>query len=333
MKMKTKKIAAGAVLLLLAGTVSGCGKTEIDAMEKLDVSFSGVDGYGTASVTNKYDWEEEVLEAIGGDDPEDVSLLGDMMKIESAVSYEVFPDEGLSNGDMVTVKVTADNEMVKEYKIAFKAGEKEFTVGGLKEVEQLDLFETVDVEFEGFAPYVKASIKKGNSSAPVYVTYSLDKSENLTMGDVVTVTAEYDENRLLEQGYTVKESMKEYVVPECDRYAAQLAQIPSDTMGKMQGQIEDAIRAKGGDELTGMEYIGSYFLSLKPGMDGRCYNAVYVLYKVEETDVENPDEMVQYYTYGRFEDLIILKDGTCSVDPGLGHHGAEGGVNLQAALM
>ena len=61
--MKTKKIAAGAVLLLLAGTVSGCGKTEIDAMEKLDVSFSGVDGYGTASVTNKYDWEEEVLEA------------------------------------------------------------------------------------------------------------------------------------------------------------------------------------------------------------------------------------------------------------------------------
>ena len=28
----------------------------------------------------------------------------------------------------------------------------------------------------------------------------------------------------------------------------------------------------------------------------------------------NPDEMVQYYTYGRFEDLIILKDGTCSVD-------------------
>lgn len=314
MKMKTKKIAAGAVLLLLAGTVSGCGKTEIDAMEKLDVSFSGVDGYGTASVTNKYDWEEEVLEAIGGDDPDDVSLLGDMMKIESAVSYEIFPDEGLSNGDTVTVKVTADNETVKEYKIAFKAGEKEFTVGGLKEVEQLDLFETVDVEFEGFAPYVKASIKKGNSSVPVYVSYSLDKTENLTVGDVVTVTAEYDENQLLEQGYTVKDGMKEYAVPECDRYAAQLAQIPSDTMGKMQGQIEDAIRAKGGDELTGMEYIGSYFLSLKPGMDGKCYNAVYVLYKVEETDVENPDEIVQYYTYGRFEDLIILKDGTCSVN-------------------
>ena len=202
----------------------------------------------------------------------------------------------------MTVKVTADNEAVKEYKIAFKAGEKEFTVGGLKEVEQLDLFETVDVQFEGSAPFVKASIKNGNSSVPVNVRYSLDKSENLTVGDVVTVTAEYDEDRLLEQGYTVKEGIKEYAVPECDRYATQLAQIPSDTMGK------------GGDELTGMEYIGSYFLSLKPGMDGRCYNAVYVLYKVEEKDVENPDEMVQYYTYGRFEDLIILQDGTCNVD-------------------
>lgn len=313
MDMKAKKIAAGALLLLLAGTMTGCGKTKIDVMEDLEVAFSGVDGYGTAAITNKYDWEEEALEAIGGD-PEDVSLLGDMMKIESAVSFEISPSEGLSNGDTVTVKTSVDNEKVKKYKIAFKTGEKEFTVEGLREIEQLDLFENVDVEFQGIAPYVNAYIKNGNSGAPVYVGYTLDKSENLTVGDTVTVTAEYDENRLLEQGYTAGEGTREYVVPECDRYVTKLAEIPEDTMGKMQKQIEDAIRSKGWESLTGVEFIGNYFLSLKPGMGGGCCNAVYVLCRVEETDVENPDERLQYYTYGKFTDLIVLKDGTCSVD-------------------
>lgn len=316
MDMKAKKIAVGALLLLLAGTMTGCGKTKIDVMEDLEVSFSGVDGYGTAAITNKYDWEEEALEAIGGD-PEDVSLLGDMMKIESAVSFEISPSEGLSNGDKVTVKTSVDNEKVKKYKIAFKTGEKEFTVEGLREIEQLDLFENVDVEFQGIAPYVNAHIKNGSSGAPVYVGYTLDKSENLTVGDTVTVTAEYDENRLLEQGYTAGEGTREYVVPECDRYVTELAEIPEEMVGKMNKQFEDAFRADVAknwvedEHINSIEYIGSYLLTPKDGIDAGEKNIYYGVYKVT---AENPEQEVPYYSYCMFSNIILLRDGTCSVD-------------------
>lgn len=314
--MKAKKILAGAFLVLLAGMTAGCGKKEIDVMENLEVEFSGVDGHGTAWLANEYGWEDAAAEAIGGKDPEDISLIGDMMKIEDAVSFELYPDEGLSNGDEVTVKATADDEKVRDYKIKFKTGEKKFTVDGLKEIEQIDLFENADVEFKGIAPYVTASVKYGGGSFPVYMSYTLDKRDGLSAGDTVTVTAVYDANQLLEKGYTAVADMKEFVVPECDSYVSKLSQIPDDIMGKMQKQIEDAISSKGWETVSGVEYIGSYFLSLKPGMREDRNNAVYMLFRIEDLDMENPEagEKLYYYTYGRFENLILLKDGTCSVD-------------------
>ena len=127
-------------------------------------------------------------------------------------------------------------------------------------------------------------------------------------------TAECDDNQLLERGYTAGDKTKGFVVPECDEYITKLSQIPDDTMAKMKKQIEDAIQAKGWDTVTDVEFAGNYFLSLKPGMNGRDYNAVYVLYKIEDVGMENPDEKLYFYTYGKFSDLVLLKDGACSVD-------------------
>lgn len=127
-------------------------------------------------------------------------------------------------------------------------------------------------------------------------------------------TAECDDGQLLERGYTAGDKTKGFVVPECDEYITKLSQIPDDTMAKMKKQIEDAIQAKGWDTVTDVEFAGNYFLSLKPGMNGRDYNAVYVLYKIEDVGMENPDEKLYFYTYGKFSDLVLLKDGTCSVD-------------------
>ncbi|MDE6053879.1 MAG: hypothetical protein K2G55_08980 [Lachnospiraceae bacterium] len=315
MKRKlSKMLAIGAFLGLMAGTMTGCGKTEIDVMEGLTVEFNGIDGQGTASLSNKYFWEEAAFEAAGISDSEDLSILGKMAAIEEAVSYEVSPKENLSNGDEVTVRADVDNETAGEYKIKFTAEEKKYTVKGLKEIEQIDLFENIDVEFQGIAPYVKAYIKNGSSNLPVYVSYRLDNNEGLSAGDTVTVTAEYDAGQLLERGYTAGDGTRGFVVPECDSYVTGLSQIPDDTMAKMKKQIEDAIQAKGWDTVTGVEFAGNYFLSLKPGMNGSDYNTVYVLYKIEDVDMENPDEKLYFYTYRKFSNLVLLKDGTCSVD-------------------
>lgn len=311
----SKIIAASALMGLMACSLTGCGKTEIDVMEGLTLEFDGVDGQGTAYIANRYFWEDAAFEAAGISDTEDISALGTMMAIEEAVSYEISQKENLSNGDEVTVKSVVDNESVGNYKIKFTSGEKKYTVEGLKEIEQADLFEDMEVEFQGIAPYIKASMKY-DFSAPVSVRYSIDRDKDLNVGDTVTVTAEYDAGQLLEKGYVAEEDTKEFVVPESDRYVDGLSQIPSDIMGKMQKQTEDAIQAKGWDTVTEVKFIGNYFLSLKPGMSGGAYNAVYMLYRIEDVDMANPEEKLYFYTYGRFDDLIILKDETCSVDLG-----------------
>ena len=324
MKRKIFRAAtAGVILLMMAGALTGCGKKEVDVMAGIEVEFSGVDGYGTAWITDKDAWEERAFEAAGikekldADSEEVIEATQAAFVIEEAVRFEISPTENLSNGDVVTVTAIVDNESVEDYKIVFKGDKKTFTVEGLKEVEQIDLFDGVTVEFEGFAPYVKASINDKHTNSDIYVTYSLDRSENLTMGDTVTVTAEYDGESLLQKGYMAEESTKEFVVDECDRYVTVLEEIPEDMIGKMNKQFEDAFRAyvakdwDNPENLNSIEYIGNYLLTSKEGMDNSAVNACFGVYKI---NIVNEEGGFDYYSYCRFNNIIILKDGTCSVD-------------------
>ena len=324
MKRKIFRTATvGAILLMMAGALTGCGKKEVDVMAGIEVEFSGVDGYGTARITDKDAWEEEAFEAAGikekldADSEEVIEATQAAFVIEEAVRFEISPTENLSNGDVVTVTAVLDNESVEDYKIAFIGDKKTFTVEGLKEVEQIDLFDGVTVEFEGFAPYVKASINNKQTNSDIYVTYSLDRSENLTMGDTVTVTAEYDEESLLQKGYMAEESTKEFVVDECDRYATALEEIPEDMIGKMNKQFEDAFQAEvektwsDEESLESIEYIGSYLLTAKEGSNESNKNLCYNIYKI---NAANEEGSLEYYSYCFFKNIIILKDGTCSVD-------------------
>lgn len=161
--------------------------------------------------------------------------------LEGAVSFELSPKENLSNGDEVTVTAVVDNDTAKEYDLALKGGEKKFTVEGLQEPQELDLFENIDVQFNGIAPYITASVNGG--SVDVDVDYSIDKAADLSPGDTVTVTAAYDEESLIQKGYLVNADTKEYVVPESAKYVTQLSEIPKETIDKMNRQFEDAMRA------------------------------------------------------------------------------------------
>lgn len=322
---KTLRVATIVALLFMAmGTLTGCGKKQIDVMEGIELEFNGVDGYGTVNITDKYAWEEAALEAAGlteGMDSDNDSKAFNAIKgvyaIESAVEYEINPKDNLSNGDEVTVTVKVDNESVEEYKIEFTGEEKKFTVAGLKEVEEIDLFKGVEVKFEGFAPYVKATLSTQNANNVVYVNYTIDKRENLTVGDTVVVTAEFDAESLLQQGYMAVENTKEFVLSECDRYVTELADIPSEMVDKMNKQFEDAIRAQVANTwedkegLESIEFKGAYLLTEKEGVGSETKNAYYGVYRI---NVNTNGEEFSYYSYCQFKNIIILKDGTCSVD-------------------
>ena len=310
-RKKLRSAITGTLLILMAGVLTGCGKKEIDVMEGIEVEFSGVDGYGTARIADEYVFEDAALEAAGltekmdsDFDDEAMGTLQGVYTIEEAVKYEVSPSENLSNGDVVTVTASINNESVEDFKIQFTGTEMKFTVEGLKEVEQIDLFQGVEVEFEGFAPYVKATINSQNARQDVYVSFSIDKTENLTMGDIVTVTAEYDEASLLQKGYIAMESTKEFTVDECDRYVTQLAEIPEDTISKMNKQFEDAFRSyvtnkwSNPETLNSIEYIGNYLLTAKEGSDTSSKNICFGVYKIS---VSTEEEDFDFYSYCQFK--------------------------------
>lgn len=313
----TKFITMGTLLILMLGMLTACGKKKIDVSETLTLNFSGFNGYGIAEIENAYDWEDEAFKEAGIEDIDSFSALGDGLTIESAVSYEVNPKDNLSNGDEVTVKATFDNEAVEKYNIEFKANERKFTVEGLPEIEQVDLFENIEISYQGIAPDVTAAIVNTGTDSYVSTSYELDKRNGLNVGDIITVTATYSKDRLLESGYKVESDTKEFEVPNVARYITKISDIPEDIMDKMKKQAEDALQARVASSwsenvsMNGMNFQGNYLLTLKSGMVGLGHNVIYLIYKIDVDDTENS---FSYYTYCRFQDLILLEDGTYSID-------------------
>ena len=108
-----KKIVV--TVVILAVVLTGCGKKKIDVMEGLTVKFDGYDGYGTAELENEYLWENEAFEIAGIESIQGLETFAEALVIESAVSFEMVPDDNLSNGDEVTVKAIINQSALEQY--------------------------------------------------------------------------------------------------------------------------------------------------------------------------------------------------------------------------
>jgi hypothetical protein len=155
------------------------------------------------------------------------------------------------------------------------------------------------------------------------VTFKADKTSELSNGDTVTITATCTSN-----GYSLSEETHEYTVEGLNSYATALDDIPDDMKEKMLKQANDSITASWasaaeGNSLKSLDFLGYYFLTGKEGFSPSPYNQIYCVYKVtsnitgvrkeDESNTEECGEEV-YYTFYSYSDIMILNDGTCSVD-------------------
>lgn len=300
--------------------LSGCGllRKKIDVTETLSLKYNGVDGHATAELVDAYEWEAEAFKKAGIKEIDSFDSLGDALVIESAVTYDISPNKNLSNGDEVTVTASIDEDVAKKYKLKLTSKEREFIVEGLPDVEKIDLFEDVVVNFDGIAPNVTASLNSNYSEKYVITAFTLDKNSGLDIGDVVTVRANYDKDQLLKDGCKAMSDTKEFRVEKTDKYATNISEVSQDIFDKMQKQAEDVINAEiakwdNPDFLQSINYCGCYLLNKKTGFTDSYgpFNMVYLIYKI---NVKEPENEFSYYTYCQFSDIIILKDGTCSVN-------------------
>ena len=336
---------AAVVVILLLVLIFGRGKT-IDLTPYVSVEFSGVENYGTATYDfdddafrDKYDGklkfrnskELRELKEMMGDDFDVNDYAVDML-LDNCVSISVDPKEGLKNGDTVTLTWDVDEDDAKEAfgcKLKFK--DQTYTVSGLEEVKTEDIFANLNVTFTGTAPYGTVTIDNSKgSSITKSLFFSTEQNDNLSNGDVITVTAtpyyETEEDFMkncAEQYGAVPESLtKEYTVEGLPTYVTKLEDIPEDMMDKMKAQVEDVFNAgvaqwSEGTSVESVTYIGSYMMTQKKASGWGDRTKIYLVYNIgameknEEMGVEN--HFNYYYTVA-FKDITILPDGTSTMD-------------------
>lgn len=265
----------------LALALTGCGGTKIDLTDYAAVSFDGINGQGKATC---YVDTVSLEQTLAGDDDGEISAeeleqLGWITQFEMTVSCQMDKETGLSNGDTVTVSVTCDEDFAKEHKVTVTEGSKEYTVEGLKEPIPVDAFDAAffDTENGVVLEYTKASpvagltiVNQCTSEPACWITYTADKTYDLSNGDVIHVEAALSPVAT-QQGYVLTETSKDITVEGLNSYVSSLSQLQAEDRQAVEDKIAESFRT----EITGyVDYTAAdgYSMDLIDGRTGSCEN-------------------------------------------------------------
>lgn len=203
-------------LTVLYFVLSNMSKTQIDLNEKTHLVITGFNGEGEMSAT------------IDNDD-----TYGAFYE---TVSVSFSKSTGLSNGDVVDITYAYDKKLAKRYNLKVKASDMHYTVKDLVDpvaLSENEIFDGVDVLFDGIAPLVEAKIqvkKRPINDAVSYVI--LDEKQYYDLGDTVKVQAVYSDEELALLDYVpdvpCEECIKEFTVEGMDRYITDSDEITED---------------------------------------------------------------------------------------------------------
>lgn len=194
-------------------------------------------------------------------------------------------------------------------------GEKEKSDG----LTEFDAFEGIYPSFSGTSPNGTASVVYKNKTNPMRYFYNIEPHSGLRNGDVVKISIDDDdpEKTANENGYTLIETEKEFVVEGLDYYVETIDEITDELQEKMQDGVISDINAElnrrsSNAMFKSCEIIGYYLLSKATddyGLNNHCYG----VYKIT---IINSEQEISYYYCDRCDNIIIKNDGSCKVTSG-----------------
>ncbi|MCD7949079.1 MAG: zinc ribbon domain-containing protein [Erysipelotrichaceae bacterium] len=341
-KNTDKKILgiAALVVCLVIGVVVffTTRKPTINLKDYVTVEISGADGYGRANVDFDYDqFEIDVLDAAGLSDvyytyynydyddlqyvlsSEEYTKLYNLVYAYESVDYDVDVTSGLSNGDVVTVTFTYNNDLAANAGFKFKGSDIKTTVSDLGELEAIDPFEGVTIDYQGVSPYLTATVNTDGANDVVsnYVGFSLSQSREITLGDTITLSiTNYDEEDFAnDYGVTFTTLSKDYVCEDASYYTKAASEITDTFLSDAKAIVEESLsdglnlntsstNTKAYVSTENVTYVGYYFLYLDDFADystyrDREYNFLYLVYSatVKSSD-DSFDDMDVYFLVG-----------------------------------
>lgn len=238
----------------------------------ISVLYSGTDGFGSAEI-NTSKCEPVVLDNF-------------------TFSITTSSNNGkLSNGDTITVTANCTsasynpNDSTIEYNgkkyIVGKSSGSEFTVSGLGSVQELDPFENVTVNFSGISPRISVSGMNTDNAIGLIrnsFDYTISQTENLKLGDVITVNAEYkpgiDDEALLEKGFTLLKRKRTYIVENVDAYATKIKDID---LTNIKSELHKQLSSFKGYEI---KLVNAYFNTARSSSVSP-YNQYFEVYEIK----------------------------------------------------
>lgn len=277
--MKKMKVFFFALVTLMVLGLTGCGGTSIDLMDYVTVTFSGVDGQGTAVCNVDMAKLEQDLsgDKDGEISQEELEQLAWIAQFELTVSYQLDKETGLSNGDQVTVSATCDEDFAKDNKVKVSEGKKEFKVEGLKDPVEVDAFASdifdtdtgVTLEYYGTSPSANLSIRNTCTQEPEsLITYKVDKAADLKNGDKITVTAELSA-QAAEKGYVLKETEKTITVEGLDACVESFSQLNETAKSQLMDKLKKVFESA---EAKGIRFYDSQGTSLTMSAKGTTFS-------------------------------------------------------------
>ena len=232
-----KGVAAMLAALAMAVVLTACG-AKVDLKQYVTAEFDGANEHADIRVTVDYN---AIAEAVNKSNKGNGSLADSLnaQTLSNAISYSCDKAENISNGDTVTVTFTVPEELTKSYDFSVTNTTMTFKAENLPLLSKIDAFADINVHFSGSAPFGTASVE--NNSGSDFL--QLDKTENLSNGDTVTVTAVYDDYLTETYGCIPESDTKTYTVEGLDSYVTSFDGLPDGALDEVHTDSRDRVES------------------------------------------------------------------------------------------
>ncbi len=226
-------------------------KDEISLARYVLFTVEGVDSRGKAVLSVDEVGIYGVLSQVYGvDTPESYySEFVDSLQAESDKS------EGISNGDVINIRVDYDKELADSLGIKIAEATRTVRVTDLKPGEKINLFSDIKIITGGISPYVYATyVNESGNDFLKTLEYKISKTDNLAIGEEIEITCAVDEKTAADRGYYYDADVMTYTITKADKYADAPADVDMELLNTLDDINIQVIKDETADTTYRMAY-------------------------------------------------------------------------------
>lgn len=311
--IKTTVMVVMLTLICIAALTSCTGSNKINPLNYISVSFEGYNEHGIPEI--EFDEYDLICEVIG-EEPYGTTYFDweeKYLAFDEGISVTFNPETKLKNGDKFVVSITTTGKAAEK----ISSCEKEYTVAGLIELSKVDIFEDIELTFEGVSGDARAIIEKSdNSDVAADCSFSVDPMYNLSNGDIVTIQIKNIDELAEHHNILPMISSKEYTVSGLNSYVSSVDEIPQaliQSLAERFAQEEKAdLQENAVFSYSDVKYYGTYLLMVKEDAWLSHHNELQIFISYDE--YMNGEFWRTIYLPLVFENVLKTPDGIISLE-------------------